>query len=112
MNAYGKSNTHRRYSPELKERAVRLVVALRAETGEKHGSVKRIAEQLDIGVESLRSWVKQADIDDGLTVGVSTAEADRIKQLEQEIRELQRANEILKRAASFFGAAQGRQHKR
>ena len=51
-------------------------------------------------------------IDDGLTVGVSTAEADRIKQLEQEIRELQRANEILKRAASFFGAEQGRQHKR
>ncbi|SCY75951.1 hypothetical protein SAMN02799641_02867 [Rhodococcus erythropolis] len=61
-----------------------------------------------------RSWVTgsspsgrgftQADIDDGLTVGVSTAEADRIKQLEQEIRELPRANEILKRAASFFGA--------
>ena len=56
--------------------------------------------------------VKQADIDDGLTVGVSTAEADRIKQLEQEIRELQRANEILKRAASFFGAELDRQHKR
>ena len=64
------------------------------------------------GVESVRSWVKQADIDDGLTVGVSTAEADRIKQLEQEIRELQRANEILKRAASFFGAELDRQHKR
>ena len=48
----------------------------------------------------------------GLTVGVSTADAGRIKQLEQEIRELQRANEILKRAASFFGAEQGRQHKR
>lgn len=68
--------------------------------------------QLGYGVESVRSWVKQADIDDGLTVGVSTAEADRTKQLEQEIRELQRANEILKRAASFFGAELDRQHKR
>lgn len=103
----------RRYSPEEKAGAVRMVRALRAELGTEHGTTARVASQLGYGVESVRSWVKQADIDDGLTVGVSTAEADRIKQLdEQEIRELQRANEILKRAASFFGAEQGRQHKR
>jgi transposase-like protein len=63
--------TMRRYSPELKECAVRMVVGLRAETGEKHGSVKRVAEQLDIGVESLRSWVKQAEIDSGARAGVT-----------------------------------------
>src|SRR3546814_7239082 len=77
-----------------------MVRALRAELGTEHGTTARVASQLGYGVESVRSWVKQADIDDGLTVGVSTAEADRIKQLEQEIRELQRANAILKRAAS------------
>lgn len=104
--------TTRRYSPEEKAGAVRMVRALRAELGTEHGTTARVSSQLGYGVESVRSWVKQADIDDGLTVGVSTAEADRIKQLEQEIRELQRANELLKRAASFFGAELDRQHKR
>src|SRR3546814_14362157 len=67
-----------------------MVRALRAELGTEHGTTARVASQLGYGVESVRSWVKQADIDDGLTVGVSTAAADRIKQLEQEIRELDR----------------------
>ena len=107
----GKS-TARRYSPEEKAGAVRMVRALRAELGTEHGPTARVASQLGYGVESVRSWVKQADIDDGLTVGVSTAEADRIKQLEQEIRELQRANEILKRAASFFGAELDRHYRK
>lgn len=60
-----KNPSQRRYSPELKERAVRMVLALRAETGERHGAVKRQADQLDIGVESLRSWVKQHEVDHG-----------------------------------------------
>ena len=68
---YGFEATPRRYSPEVKERAVRLVMQLRAETGEKHGTVKRVAEQLDIGVESLRSWVKQHEIDAGDRAGVT-----------------------------------------
>jgi transposase len=63
-------------------------------------------------VESVRTWVKQADIDEGRMPGVSTEEARRIKELEQENRELKRANEILKRAASFFGAELDRQHKK
>ena len=105
MNAdVGSKPSTRRYSPELKERAVRLVLALRAETGEKHGSVKRVAEQLDIGVESLRSWVKQAEIDAGERPGVTSAEAERIKELEQEVRELRRANSILRSASAFFAA--------
>lgn len=63
-------------------------------------------------MESVRQWVKQADIDEGQAPGVTTAEAKRIKELEQENRELKRANEILKRAASFFGAELDRQHKK
>src|SRR5688572_14313460 len=94
--------SQRRYSPELKERAVRMVLALRAETGEKQGSVKRVADQLDVGVESLRSWVKRHEIDHGARPGTTTAEAARIKELEQENRELRRANEILKAASAFF----------
>lgn len=72
----------------------------------------RVARQLGYGVESVRSWVRQADIDEGLVSGVSTAELARIKGLEQENRELHRANEILKRAASFFGAEFDRQHQK
>jgi transposase-like protein len=64
--------TQRRYSEELKDRAVRMVCQLREETGERHGGVKRVADQLDIGVESLRSWVKQHDIDHGERPGTTT----------------------------------------
>lgn len=100
--------TARRYSPEEKAAAVRMVRTLRAELG----TVQRVASQLGYGVESVRVWVKQADIDDGLVVGVSTVEARRVRDLEQEVRELRRANEILKRAASFFGAELDRQHRK
>ncbi len=96
--------TSRRYSLEEKDAAVRMVRALRAELGTEHGTVGHVAHQLGYGIESVRSWVRQADIDGGHVRGVSTAEARRIKDLEQENRELRRANEILKRAASFFGA--------
>ena len=104
--------TTRRYSPEEKAAAVRMVRTLRAELGTDHGTVYRVARQLGYGVESVRSWVRQADIDEGHVPGVSTTDAARIKALEQEVRELRRANEILKRAASFFGAELDRQHKR
>jgi transposase len=104
--------TARRYSPEEKAAAVRMVRTLRAELGTEHGTVQRVARQLGYGVESVRSWVRQADIDDGYATGVSTIEAQRIKDLEQENRELKRANEILKRAASFFGVELDRQHKK
>ena len=88
-----------------------MVRTLRAELGTEHGTVQRVAAQLGYGVESVRSWVKQADIDDGHVAGVSTLEARRVRELEQEVRELRRANEILKRAASFFGAELDR-HRR
>jgi transposase len=104
--------TTRRYSPEEKAAAVRMVRALRAEIGTEHGTVQRVATQLGYGTESVRLWVRQADIDDGDAPGVTSSESVRLRELEQENRELRRANEILKRAASFFGAELDRQHKK
>src|SRR5215203_505790 len=98
----GKPNA-RRYSEAEKERAVR---AVRKELGTEHGTIKRVAEQLGIGVESLRNWVKQAEVDDGVKPGVSSAEAARVRELEQENRELRRANEILRKASAYFAQAE------
>jgi transposase len=104
--------TTRRYSPEEKQAAVRMVRSLQAETGMTHGGVRRVAGQLGYGVESVRSWVKQADVEEGVRPGVMTSEAERVRGLEQEVRELRRANEILRRAATFFGAELDRQQRR
>jgi len=103
--------TMRRYSPEEKAQAVRLVRQLRRELGTDHGTVYRVARQLGYGIESVRAWVKQADIDEGVTAGTTTQDMARIRQLEQEVKELRRANEILKRASSFFAAELDRPQK-
>ena len=103
--------TTRRYSPEDKAREVRLVRQLRKELGTTHGTIKRVAEQIGCGEESLRTWVKQADIDEGVEPGVTSAEAKRIRELEQENRELRRANDLLKRASAFFAAELDRPSK-
>ena len=103
--------TTRRYSEQEKQQAIRLVRQLRAELGTDHGTVYRVAKQLGYGIESVRAWVRQADIDEGVTAGMTTAEAERIKRLEQENRELRRANEILKRASAFFAAELDRPQK-
>ena len=68
--------------------------------------MERVAEQLGIGTESLRSWVKRAEIDDGVKPGVTSEEGARIKALEQENRELRRANEILRKASAYFAQAE------
>ena len=101
----GKATT-RRYSEAEKERAVRAVRQLRKELGTDHGTIKRVADQLGIGVESLRGWVKQADIDAGVAAGTTSADAARIKELEQELRELRRANAILRKASAYFAQAE------
>jgi transposase len=103
--------TTRRYSPEEKARAVRLVRQLRKELGTTHGTVQRVADQIGCGVESLRTWVKQADVDEGVEPGVTTEQARRMRELEQENRELRRANELLKRASAFFAAELDRPSK-
>ena|SRR2546422_83869 len=113
MPTQGRSGkpTTRRYSDEEKAQAVRLVRQLRAELGTDHGTVKRVADQLGYGTESVRSWVRQADIDAGVTAGTTTADAERIKSLEQENRELKRANAILRSASAFFAAELDRPQK-
>lgn len=98
--------TTRRYSEAEKERAVRAVRQLRKELGTEHGTVKRVAEQLGIGTESLRAWVKQADVDEGVKPGRSSEDAALIKDLEQRNRELERANKILRKASAYFAQAE------
>jgi len=72
------------------------------QTGERFGAITRVARQLGIGAESLRGWVRQAEVDGGQRPGVTTTEQQRIAELERDNRELRRAGEILKAAASFF----------
>ena len=101
----------KRYPPELRARAVRMVAeAIEAQGGERFGVITRVARQLGIGTESLRNWVRQAEIDGGRRSGTSTEDRARIVALEKENRELRRANEILKSAAVFFGAELDRRH--
>jgi len=103
--------TTRRYSQEEKDQAVRLVFQLRKELGTSQGTVIRVADQLGYGAESVRRWVSQAEIDAGDAAGMSTADRVKMKTLEQENKELRRANEILKRASAFFAAELDRPQK-
>jgi transposase len=103
--------TSRRYTQAQKEQAVRLVRQIREETGERHGAVQRVARQLGYGVETVRKWVNQADIDAGERPGTTTEDNAKIRRLEQENRELRRANEILRSASAFFAAELDRPHR-
>ena len=91
-----------RYPVEVRERAVRLVLEHREEYPSEWAAICSIAEKCDIGPETLRKWLRRTEVDEGERPGVSTAEAQRIKKLERENRELRRANEILKAASAFF----------
>ena len=110
--AESSNQRQRRYPPELRERAVRLVAETATERGDRHGAVTHVARQLGIGPESVRNWVHQAAVDGGDRVGLTTDERARMKTMEREIRELRRANEILKSAAVFFGAELDRRSPR
>jgi transposase len=102
----------RKYPDELRERTTRMAVELRQDPATKQGAVARVAERLGIHPETLRNWVRQAEIDGGVRAGTTTAEAQRIAQLEQEVRELRRANHILKTSAAFFAAELDRPNSR
>jgi len=104
--------TLRRYPPELRERAIRMVLESFDRGDQRQGLVTGVARQLDIGPESLRRWVIQAEIDRGQRAGTTSDEARRIAELERENRELRRANEILKSASAFFAAELDRPSKR
>jgi transposase len=101
--------TTRRYTDAEKDQAVRLVRKLRAELGTEHGTVQRVAQQLGYGVESVRLWVRDRDVAEGLAgpdaLRVQELE-HRNRELEQELRETRRANEILKKAAAYFAQAE------
>ena len=81
-----------------------MAVEARQDPATRAGALKRIADQLGVHPEALRTWVKQAEVDDGVRPGTTTSDAERIAQLERENRELRRANTILKQASAFFAA--------
>ena len=89
-----KNPSQRRYPAELKERGVRMVQELRREDPGDQSVIARVARQLGVGKESLRSWVKQADVDGGVRLGVTSAETEELKRLRKENAELKRANEM------------------
>ena len=94
----------RKYPDELRERATRLAVDARRDPVTRAGALKRIGEQLGINPETLRNWVIQAEIDEGHRPGPTTDDATRLAELEREVRELRRANAILKSASAFFAS--------
>jgi transposase len=94
----------KKYNDELRERATRLAVEARRDPVSAVGAIRRIADQLGVHPEALRVWVKQAETDAGQRPGTTSSDAERLAALERENRELRRANQILKSAASFFAA--------
>jgi transposase len=92
----------KRYPLEVRERAVRLVLENREEYSSMWAAVTSIAQKFGCSAQTLQSWVRQAEIDEGARPGTSTADAERIRELERENRELRRANDILKAASAFF----------
>jgi transposase len=101
-----------RYPQELQERAVRMVFEHQDEHPSQWAAICSIAHKFGMSSETLRHWVRRAETDDGLRPGLTSDERERLKSLEREVRELRRANEILKSAAAFFGAELDRQPTR
>lgn len=97
---------------ELRERAVRMVFEHQHEYPSQWKAILSVAEKLDLNRETLRNWVRRAEVDQGRRPGVTTDERDRVRELEREVKELRRANEILKAASTFFGAELDRQSRR
>jgi|SRR5712691_1414462 transposase len=91
-----------KYPDEMRERAVKMVLEIREREGKGHGEIARVARQLGVHHEALRSWLQRAEIDGGSRPGTTTDDKRRIAELEREVRELRRANEILKAASAYF----------
>jgi transposase len=92
----------KKYPDELRERAVKMVLEIRERDGKGRGELARVAGQLGVHPEALRNWVKQAEIDGGSQPGMTSGDKKRIAELEREVRELRRANDILKAASAYF----------
>jgi len=95
-------NKSTRYSPEVRERAVRLVFEHQDGHDSQWAAMASLAAKFGCTAETLRKWVRQAERDQGLREGLTTSERERLKALERENRELKRANEILRTASAFF----------
>ncbi len=96
----------RKYSVELQQRAMRMAMDARRDPATSRGAIKRIADQLGVHPEALRNWVRQGEVDGGVRPGTTTDDAQRLAELEREVRELRRANEILRTSAALFAAAE------
>lgn len=94
------------YSPEVRERAVRLVLTGEHEHKSRWAAITSVAAKIGCTPETLRSWVNKMEVDAGKRPGTTSEEAARLKELERENRELKRANEILRKAAAFFAQAE------
>jgi transposase len=106
-------STSRRYPPELKERAVRMVSEVRGEHESDWAAMARVAELLGVGTaETVRKWCRRVEIDAGARAGVSSEGSAELKRLKRENAELRRANEILKAASTFFAAELDRPQQR
>ena len=95
-----------RYSPEVRERSVRLVQEQTDQHGSQWAAIESVATKIGCTAETLRRWVRQAERDHGARAGLTTSERDRLKELERENRELKRTNEILRKASAFFAQAE------
>jgi transposase-like protein len=99
-------NKSARYSPEVRERAVRLVFEHQEEYPSQWAALESIAPKIGCTAETLRKWVRRAERDQGMREGLTTSDRERLKALERENRELKRANEILRKASAFFAQAE------
>jgi transposase len=98
--------TSARYSPEVRARAVRMVLEHQSDYPSQWAAICSIASKIGCAGETLRKWVRQAERDRGLRDGTTTEERDRLKALEREVRELRQANEILRKASAYFAQAE------
>jgi transposase len=99
-------NKSNKFSPEVRERAVRMVLEHRGEYASTWAAVESLAPKIGCVPQTLLTWVQRHEIDGGVRDGVTTAEKQRVKDLERENKELRRANEILKLASAFFAQAE------
>ena len=99
-------STSNRYSPEVRERAVRLVVEHEHQYPSQWAAIRSIAEKIGCTAETLRKWVRSVERDQGRRAGLTSDERARLKELERENRELRRANEILRKASAYFAQAE------